>query len=93
MLNQEISYTLKNNYSDAILVSALHHLKLDEIKNHIIKMIESDFIIFDLNIPYSKGKTISQLKNQAEVLDEVYGEEEIILKVKGKKEILEKIIG
>jgi len=84
---------LKNNYSDAIFVSALHHLKLDVIKNHIIKKIESDYIIFDLNIPYSKGKTISQLKDQVEVLDEVYGEEEILLKVKGKKETLEKIIG
>ena len=84
---------LKNDYSDAILVSALHHLKLDDIKNHIIQKIESDFVIFDLNIPYSQGKTISQLKDQAEILDEVYGEEEILLKVKGKKETLDKIIG
>ena len=84
---------LKNNYSDAILVSALHHLKLDDIKNHIIKKIESDFIIFDLNIPYNQGKTISQLKDQTEIIDEVYGEEEILLKVKGKKETLDKIIG
>ena len=84
---------LKNNYSDAILVSALHHLKLDDIKNHIIKKIESDFIIFDLNIPYNQGKTISQLKDQTEILDEVYGEEEILLKVKGKKETLDKLIG
>ena len=84
---------LKNNYTDAILVSALHHLKLDDIKNHIIKKIESDFIIFDLNIPYNQGKTISQLKDQTEILDEVYGEEEILLKVKGKKETLDKIVG
>tara|TARA_B100002051_G_scaffold247741_1_gene257017 strand:- start:77 stop:1309 length:1233 start_codon:yes stop_codon:yes gene_type:complete len=84
---------LKNDYSDAILVSALHHLKLDDIKNHIIQKIESDFVIFDLNIPYSQGKKISQLKNQAEILDEVYGDQEILLKVKGKKEILDKIIG
>ena len=84
---------LKNNYTDAILVSALHHLKLDDIKNHIIKKIESDYIIFDLNIPYNQGKTISQLKDQTEILDEVYGEEEILLKVKGKKETLDKIIG
>ena len=83
---------LKNDYSDAILVSALHHLKLDDIKNHIIQKIESDFVIFDLNIPYSQGKKISQLKNQAEILDEVYGDQEILLKVKGKKEILDKII-
>ena len=84
---------LKNNYSDAIFVSALHHLKLGDIKNHIIKKIESDFVIFDLNIPYSQGKKISQLKNQVQILDEVYGDEEISLKVKGKKEILDKIIG
>ena len=84
---------LKNDYSDAILVSALHHLKLDDIKNHIIQKIESDFVIFDLNIPYSQGKKISQLKNQAEILDEVYGDQEILLKVKGKKEILDRIIG
>ena len=85
--------SLKNNYSDAIFVSALHHLKLDDIKNHIIKKIESDFVIFNLNIPYSQGKKISQLKNQVQILDEVYGDEEILLKVKGKKEILDKIIG
>ena len=91
--NESELIKLKNNYSDAILVSALHHLKLDDIKNHIIKKIESDFIIFDLNIPYNQGKTISQLKDQTEILDEVYGEEEILLKVKGKKETLDKIIG
>ena len=61
--------------------------------NPLYKKIESDFVIFDLNIPYSQGKKISQLKNQVQVLDEVYGDEEILLKVKGKKEILDKIIG
>ena len=84
---------LKNNYPSAIIVSALQHLKLDDIKTHIINKIESDFIIFDLNIPYDQGKTISQLKDQVEILDEVYGEKEISLKVKGKKEILNRIIG
>ena len=84
---------LKNNYPNAIFISALKHLKLDDIKDHIVQRIESDFVIFDLNIPYSEGKKISQLKNQAEILYEVYGDEEISLKVKGKKEILDKIIG
>ncbi len=84
---------LKNNYPGSIFVSALRHLKLDDIKDHIIEKLENDFVIFDLNIPYSEGKKISQLKNQAEILHEVYGDEEISLKVKGKKEILDKIIG
>ena len=46
-----------------------------------------------MHIPYSQGKKISQLKDQVEILDEVYGDEEILLKVKGKKEVLDKIIG
>ena len=83
---------LKNNYPDAIFISALRHLKLDDIKDHIVEKIERDFVIFDLNIPYSQGKKISQLKDQVEILDEVYENEEILLKVKGKKETLDKII-
>ena len=84
---------LKNNYPDAIFISALRHLKLDDIKDHIVEKIERDFVIFDLNIPYSQGKKISQLKDHVEILDEVYENEEILLKVKGKKETLDKIIG
>ena len=91
--NESDLIQLKNNYSDAIFVSALHHLKLDDIKNHIIKMIERNFVVFDLNIPYGQGKKISQLKDQFEVLNEVYGQNEILLKVKGKKETLKKIVG
>ena len=56
-------------------------------------MIERNFVVFDLNIPYGQGKKISQLKDQFEVLNEVYGQNEILLKVKGKKETLKKIVG
>ena len=91
--DESVLIRLKNDYADAIIVSALHHLKLNDIKNHIIKKIEHDFVILDLNIPYSQGKKISQLKDQVEILDEIYGDEKISLKVKGKKETLKKIIG
>ena len=76
-------------YGEALTIG----LKLDDIKDHIVEKIERDFVIFDLNIPYSQGKKISQLKDHVEILDEVYENEEILLKVKGKKETLDKIIG
>ena len=84
---------LRNKFPDAIIISALHHLRLDDVRNHIIDKIESDFEIFDLKIPYHKGKTISQLQDQVEILESVYGDEEIFLKIKGKKDTVEKILG
>jgi len=84
---------LRNKFSDAIFISALHHLRLDDVRDHIIDKIESDFEIFDLNIPYHKGKTISQLQDQVEILESVYGDDEIFLKIKGRKDTVDKILG
>ena len=84
---------LRNKFSDAIFISALHHLRLDDVRNHIIDKIESDFEIFDLNIPYHKGKTISQLQDQVEILESDYGDDEIYLKIKGRKDTVDKILG
>ena len=84
---------LRNKFPDAIIISALHHLRLDDVRDHIIDKIESDFEIFDLKIPYHKGKTISQLQDQVEILESVYGDEEIFLKIKGRKDTVEKILG
>ena len=84
---------LRNKFSDAIFISALHHLRLDDVRDHIIDKIESDFEIFDLKIPYHKGKAISQLQDQVEILESVYGDEEIFLKIKGRKDTVEKILG
>ena len=84
---------LRNKFSDAIFISACHHLRLDDVRDHIIDKIESDFEIFDLNIPYHKGKTISQLQDQVEILESVYGDEEIFLKIKGRKDTVDKILG
>ena len=84
---------LRSKFSDAIFISAFHHLRLDDVKDHIIDKIESDFEIFDLNIPYHKGKTISQLQDQVEILESVYGDEEIFLKIKGRKDTVDKILG
>ena len=84
---------LRNKFTDAIFISALHHLRLDDIRDHIIDKIESDFEIFDLKIPYHKGKTISQLQDQVEILESDYGDDKIYLKIKGRKDTVDKILG
>ena len=90
--NQSDIIGLKNTFPDAIFISALKHLKLGDIKSHIINKIEENFEIFDLNIPYHKGKIISMLQNQVEILDTDYRDEEIYLKVKGSRDKVNKIL-
>ena len=41
---------LRNKFSDAIFISALRHLRLDDVRDHIIDKIESDFEKFWLEI-------------------------------------------
>ena len=82
---------LKSNYSNAILTSALHHLRLDDVKDHLIEKIEDDFNVFDLNISYEQGKILSQIQNQAEILDTDYGDKSIKLKIKGKEDSIKRL--
>ena len=82
---------LKSSFNNAIFISALHHLKLDNIKEHLIDKIESDFDIFDLNIAYDQGKILSEIQNQAEILDTDYGDELIKLKIRGRENAIKRL--
>ena len=82
---------LKSSFNNAIFISALHHLKLDNIKKHLIDKVESDFDIFDLNIAYDQGKILSEIQDQAEILDTDYYDEFIKLKIRGKENSIKRL--
>jgi GTP-binding protein HflX len=82
---------LKSSFNNAIFISALHHLKLDNIKKHLIDKVESDFDIFDLNIAYDQGKILSEIQDQAEILDTDYCDEFIKLKIRGKENSIKRL--
>ncbi len=82
---------LKSSFNNAIFISALQHLKLDNIKKHLIDKLESDFDIFDLNIAYDQGKILSEIQNQAEILDTDYGDEFIKLKIRGRENSIKRL--
>ena len=69
----------------------MHHLKLDDVKSHLVEKIESDFNVFDLNISYDQGKILSQIQNQAEILDTDYGDKGIKLKIRGKEDSIKRL--
>ena len=82
---------LKTSFNNAIFISALHHLKLDNIKKHLIDKVESDFDIFDLNIAYDQGKILSEIQDQAEILDTDYGDDFIKLKIRGRENSIKRL--
>ena len=82
---------LKTSFNNAIFISALHHLKLDNIKKHLIDKVESDFDIFDLNIAYDQGKILSKIQDQAEILDIDYGDDFIKLKIRGRENSIKRL--
>ena len=82
---------LKLSFNNAIFISALHHLKLDDVRKHLIEKVESDFDIFDLNITYDQGKILSEIQNQAEILDTDYGDELIKLKIRGRENSIKRL--
>jgi len=82
---------LKTSFNNAIFISALHHLKLDNIKKHLIDKVESDFNIFELNVAYDQGKILSEIQDQAEILDTDYGDEFIKLKIRGREKSIKKL--
>lgn len=82
---------VKRDYNDSVIISAKRHLMLSKLKKSIITQMEKDYETIDLELPYSKGKIISQIQNTLEVLEETYEEDIVKMKVRGSKVLIEQL--
>lgn len=82
---------VKRDYNDSVIISAKRHLRLSKLKKSIITQMEKDYETIDLELPYSKGKIISQIQNTLEVLEETYEEDIVKMKVRGSKVLIEQL--
>lgn len=64
---------------------------LSKLKRAIIKKMEENYQTLDIRLPYSEGRTISQIKNTLEILEESYEEDIVKMKIRGSKYKLEKV--
>ena len=83
---------LHRQFPDAVAVSALQHLRLNELRSKILRIMEDDYETVDLQIPYEYGKIIAQVQDGVEVLERVYDDQGIRLKIRGNKNRIEKIL-
>ena len=83
---------LKKNYPDAVMVSAMDHLRIDKLINSIINIMNEEYETIEISYPYSEARQISMAQIDVEVLDRNYHDDRINLKIKGPKEKILKIL-
>ena len=83
---------LRSNYPDAVMISAIDHLRINKLINRIINIMNDEYETIEISIPYSEARQISMAQRNVQVLDRIYKEDKINLKIKGSKERIKKIL-
>ena len=83
---------LQRSFPEAVTISAQNHLKLSDIKQRIIQMMESNYKTVDLQFSYNDGRIISQVQQGVEVLEREYEEDSVRLKIRGSQSRISKIM-
>ena len=83
---------LQRLFPEAVTISAQNHLKLSDIKQRIIQMMESNYKTVDLQFSYNDGRIISQVQQGVEVLEREYEEDSVRLKIRGSQSRISKIM-
>jgi len=83
---------LKINYPDAVMISAIDHLRINKLINRIINIMNEEYETIEISFPYTEARKISMAQRDVEVLDRSYQDDRINLKIKGPKEKIQKIL-
>ena len=83
---------LQRSFPEAVTISAQNHLKLSDIKQRIIQMMESNYKTVNLEFSYNDGRIISQVQQGVEVLEREYEEDRVRLKIRGSQSRISKIM-
>ena len=83
---------LKKNYPDAVMISAIDHLRINKLINRIINIMNEEYETIEISFPYTEARQISMAQRDVEVLDRSYKDDRINLKIKGPKQTIQKIL-
>jgi len=86
-----LSGALKGN-SEAIPVSALGQINIDQLEQRIIEYLQNDYVVQTLTLNHSQQKLIASLHQRAEVLNIVYLDTAIEVEVRSKKGTLDQLL-
>jgi GTP-binding protein HflX len=83
---------LKQFFTEAVMISALDQLRLDDLLNSIQSIMDENFQTIEVDIPFSNGKIISEIQADTEVLDREYYDEGVRMTIKGPSSKIQKIL-
>ena len=83
---------LQQSFPDSVTISAKDHLRLSDLKQKIITMMESNYETVDLKFTYNDGKTIAQVQEGVKVLKREYEEKIVKLRIRGSKSRIKQIM-
>ncbi|MEK6622557.1 MAG: GTPase HflX, partial [Planctomycetota bacterium] len=72
---------LQTNYKDSIVISAVTHQGIAELKRRILETIERNFLCVDLSCSAGNGKLIAYLHGYANIMSEQYVEEQVTFRL------------
>ena len=75
------------------MISALDKLRLDELLKSIQSIMDESFQTVEVDIPFTDGKTISEIQDDMDVLHREYYNEGVRMTIKGPSRKIQKILG
>ena len=82
----------QREFPNSVTVSAQQHLRLSELRSHIIEKMEENFQTIDLEFSYDQGKTIAHAQEGVEVLKREYEENGVKLRIRGSRSRINQIL-
>ncbi|MEX0778849.1 MAG: GTPase HflX [Balneolales bacterium] len=79
---------LKTEYPEAVLVSAVRGIGLEDINDRLVSILEKNYIYQNIKIPISNSRVVSYIHDVAEIERKEYGEHEVFLSFKINKKHL-----
>ena len=81
--NHKKIQNLNFEFPNAIFISALNSLRIEELKLKIVEFMEKNYKTVNLKLPYSNSKNISLIQNSTFVISRKYKDEYLHIKAKG----------
>ncbi|MBU0711470.1 GTPase HflX [bacterium] len=71
-MDNDLFGRVKREHSDAIYLSALKHLKIDDLRKSILEKLRMEELTLNIEVPLANTKAIALLRDNSMVIDQVF---------------------
>ena len=90
--NSSTIQKIKRSIPRSVIISAKRQLKLSELRENIITIMEKNYKTIDIKLKYNDGKNIASAQNGVEVIHRKFKEDFIELRLRGSKQRINQIL-